>query len=174
MKKFLYFALFFFCVVILLYFYVYYPTLLAPDPQEEITLYFISITETDFLLRPVTRAVAPDLAGEDLYRKAMDLLIAGPQEDEEVEFVLPKTTRIRSIEREGDLITVDFSSEIRNLNVGAQGEEMTIYAIVNTLTEFSGIHQVQLLIEGQERVSLAGHYMLIHPFSRSEEVIHRE
>lgn len=175
MKKFLIFTLFFFCAVILLIFYVYYPTIFHRGEADlEVTLYFITITERDFLLYPVTRSIDPALDGEQLYKRVLELLIAGPQSGEEVEFVLPKETRILDLQVEGNLVQVDFSKEIRNLNVGAQGEEMTIYAIVNTLTEFSGIDSVQLFIEGQNRVSLAGHYLLMDPFTRSEEAIYRE
>lgn len=159
-----------------IYYYYYYPSLLEEEVLEEmeITLYFVIMTETDFALYPVERSIPPSTTKEESYRRALELLIEGPRESEDVEPALPKEAVIREIQVEGDTITVDFSQEIRSLNVGARGEEMTIYSIVNTLTEFPEINQVQLQVEGESRVSLAGHYMLIDAFTRSEEVIYRE
>lgn len=175
MKRVLIFILLFISGTIL-FFYFYYPTLLEEEALEEmdVTLYFILMTETDFVLYPVKRSIPESPVDEENYRRTLELLIEGPKEDEDVGPVLPKDVVIKEIKVERDTITVDFSQEIKGLNVGARGEQITIYSIVNTLTEFSSIKEVQLLIEGNSRVSLAGHFMLVDPFTRSEEVIYRE
>jgi germination protein M len=46
-----------------------------------------------------------------------------------------------------------------------------IAAIVNTLTEFPDIDQVQILLHGQTDASLGGHFILDEHFRRQENMI---
>ncbi|MDI6895284.1 MAG: GerMN domain-containing protein [Bacillota bacterium] len=46
-------------------------------------------------------------------------------------------------------------------------------AIVNTLTEFPDIRQVQILVEGRKVESLAGHADVSRPLTRNERLIKR-
>lgn len=64
---------------------------------------------------------------------------------------------------------VDFSREINTGHSGGSLEELfTIYAIVNTLTvNLPSITGVQILIEGQEVDTLAGHIDLRRPLAQS-------
>lgn len=175
MRKITIFTLVFCCAAILLIFYFYYPTLYQEEVEEmEVTLYFIVMTETDFVLYPVTRRIPQYSSREDIYHHTVELLIEGPRENEDVGPVLPENVVVKEVSVEGELVTLDFSQEIKEINVGARGEQITIYSIVNTLTEFPDIEEVQILIEGESRVSLAGHFLLMEPFTRSEEVIYRE
>ena len=49
---------------------------------------------------------------------------------------------------------------------GLTMELASIYSVVNSLTQnVTGIHQVQILIEGAEAETLAGHIDLSRPFS---------
>lgn len=60
---------------------------------------------------------------------------------------------------------VDFSGElIRNHPGGSQTEALTVFSIVNTLTlNFPQIKKVQILIEGKEMETLAGHIFIQDP-----------
>ena len=64
---------------------------------------------------------------------------------------------------------VDFSREINTEHPGGSLEELfTIYAIVNTLTvNLPSITAVQILIEGEEVDTLAGHIDLRRPLAQS-------
>jgi len=46
---------------------------------------------------------------------------------------------------------------------------MTVYSIVNTLTEIPPIRGVQILVEGNETKSLVGHIDISMPLLRDED-----
>ena len=48
---------------------------------------------------------------------------------------------------------------------------MTVYSIVNSLTQFEDIEKVQILIAGEEIETLAGHMDLAYPLERDESLI---
>ncbi|EEG78862.1 GerMN domain-containing protein [Dethiobacter alkaliphilus] len=104
-------------------------------------------------------------------RRAMNELIAGPQ-SEYLGRSVPQETRLLGIRIEDGICYVDFSSELRDNHPGGSlGELLTIASIVNTLTEFSSIDQVQILIEGQIGESIGGHVELYEPIGRMEHNI---
>jgi len=67
---------------------------------------------------------------------------------------------------------VDFSKELmENHWGGSRAEELTVYSIVNTLTDVSGIKEVQILIEGSIPSTIAGHIILDEPLSANFDII---
>jgi hypothetical protein len=104
-------------------------------------------------------------------RRAMNELIDGPQ-SQSLGRAVPQETRLLGIRIESGICYVDFSSELRDDHWGGtSGESLTIAAIVNTLTEFPSIDEVQILIEGQIGASIAGHIELSEPIGRIEDMI---
>jgi germination protein M len=69
------------------------------------------------------------------------------------------------------LAFVDLSQElIANHPGGTCAEELTIYSLSNTLiTNFPAVKGVQILVEGREVQSLAGHLDLSKPFGRGPQ-----
>jgi spore germination protein GerM len=66
------------------------------------------------------------------------------------------------------LAFVDLSQEVvSNHPGGSQAEQLTVYSLANTLiVNFPAIKKVQLLVEGREVESLAGHLDLTVPYGR--------
>ena len=64
---------------------------------------------------------------------------------------------------------VDLSGEVRGKHPGgALGELFTVYAIVNAITvNLPAITRVQILIDGKEADTLAGHVDLRHPLQKN-------
>jgi len=122
------------------------------------------------LLVPVTRAVPQ---GEDPPTAALRALIAGPQPGERAEAVLPAGVKVRSVQVKEGTATADFSGDIMRMNVGSMGEALAVAAIVNTLTEFPQVRQVQILVEGRKVESLAGHVDVSRPLARNENLVKR-
>jgi len=60
---------------------------------------------------------------------------------------------------------------VRDHPGGSAGELITVYSVVNTLTELPGVKEVRWLIDGQAVESLAGHLDLSRPVARSDEII---
>jgi len=66
-------------------------------------------------------------------------------------------------------LTINFSKEILQSNMSAEGETAFLKTLVWTLTELSGVKRVQILLEGNQVVSLFGHHSYREPFSRWDE-----
>lgn len=101
---------------------------------------------------------------------ALQALIDGPA-DPVLRSSIPEGTRILSISIQNRICTVDFSQEfIDNHPGGSAGELMTLASIVNTLTDFDSIDQVQILVEGVAGKTL-GQILLDRPLGRMADLI---
>jgi len=83
---------------------------------------------------------------------------------------IPPDTKLREVfvTERGDAF-VDLSSEVATKHSGGSLDEIfTVYTIVNALTvNLPAISRVQILIDGKEVDTLAGHVDLRHPLSRN-------
>ena len=131
------------------------------QPQEEITeeqmrqtivtLYYQN-KETKELM-PEGRMVDAKTLLTDPYTTLLELLIEAPK-NEKLQSAIPEGTRVLKTELKGDMVYVDLSKEfIDNHAGGLEAETTTIYAIVNTLTEFNEVNSVKILINGKENQS---------------------
>ena len=64
--------------------------------------------------------------------------------------VIPKGTVLNKVYVQDGVCYVDFSEEFMKIKEGI-APEVTIYSVVNSLTELSNIHKVQFLIDGTTR-----------------------
>ncbi|MCQ2560205.1 MAG: GerMN domain-containing protein, partial [Clostridia bacterium] len=85
---------------------------------------------------------------------------------------LPQGTKLSAVQVENGLATVNFSADLRDKHSkGSDGENMTVYSIVNSLTELEGIDRVQILVDGEVIESLAGHIDLREPLEADPYLI---
>lgn len=106
-----------------------------------------------------------------LMKRAMEVLVAGPTSPDLVS-VLPKATQVRSVVVIDKTAYVDFSREVAKRGfAGSATEILAVGAIVNTLTEFSDVEKVQILVEGKRVSTLFGHLDVYDPLSRSPDII---
>lgn len=87
---------------------------------------------------------------------------------------IPKGTALRGIfVSERNEVFVDLDPSIRKAHPGGALQElMTVYTIVNAvLTNLPNLHEVQILIGGQEADTLAGHVDLRRPLKKNEALI---
>jgi len=140
-----------------------------PVPIEEmveVNLYF-SDSQAMYLV-PEKRKISqiPSLA-----RQAVIELVKGP-ESSDFYPTIPEGTQVNEVYIADDIVYIDLSEEIyKNHPGGSRGELMTVYSIVNTLTEIPPIKGVQILVEGDEMKSLAGHIDISMPLLREEDWI---
>lgn len=107
----------------------------------------------------------------DVAKAELEELIQGPT-NQDLLNTIPVETRVLDVEVNDGLATVNFSEELSSKHSGGStGETMTIFSIVNTLTELDGIDRVQILIEGEKRETLAGHWYIAEPVERKQEAI---
>ena len=71
--------------------------------------------------------------------------------------VLPHNTEIIDIKTENNICYVNLSKSFMNINSGNKKEaELSIYSVVNSLTEIPDVKKVQFLIEGEKVDTFSG------------------
>ncbi len=136
-----------------------------PPGEREVNIYFA--TEDAMYLDSERRT----LPGEDLYREAIEEIIAGPDSDD-LRATVSEATELNDYNYENGLITLNFNEAIRTDHPGGStGERLTIYSIVNTMTSLPGIDEVIFKIEGEELDTLVGHLDLSIPYSYSDDIL---
>ena len=148
----------------------------VPAPAERkitATLYYIS--EDGMSLVGTQREVP---FGEGVLEQARHVVDAqlGPAPPP-LASAIPEGTTLRGlyVTERGDAF-VDLSGDVRtNHTGGALDELFTVYAIVDALTvNLPAIARVQILIEGREVDTLAGHVDLRHPLRKSLQWVSNE
>lgn len=138
----------------------------AQTEMREIVLYFAD--ESNSHLEQEKRSIPKT---EGIARATIGELIFGPQ-SQGLMPTIPAATILEDINIRDGICTVDFSSELVDNHPGGAGnEELTVYSIVNTLTQFPGVEQVRILVDGKEIASIAGHVDVSEAMARNDEII---
>lgn len=117
--------------------------------QTNVTLYF----QNGDNLIPEIRMVDVKELVINPYEKILTLLIEGPKNDNLIK-TIPEGTKINKLQKEGDILIIDFSNEfIQNHQGSEEQEKLTIKSIVNSLTELTEINGIKILINGEENKS---------------------
>ncbi len=134
--------------------------------KQEIVLYFAD--ESNSFLKPEKRQIPKT---EGIARATIGELINGPKAPGLLP-VIPSATILEDINIKDGICIVDFSAELKdNHPGGAANEELTVYAIVNTLTQFKGVEEVRILVDGKIISTLAGHVDVSETMARNNEII---
>lgn len=138
------------------------------EAQRKITATLFFISEDGMSLVPVQREVP---LAEPVVQQAREIVqaqiapAAAP-----LSSGIPPETKLRAIylSERGDLF-VDFTSELTSRHTGGSIDELfTVYAIVNAVTvNLPAISRVQILIDGKEVDTLAGHVDLRNPLGKN-------
>ena len=146
---------------------IVYDSQLVVADYRYVKLYFAN--KNADLLIPEGRTVTVN-SKESLEYVLVSELIKGPEADY-VYPTVPEGTKILSVETKEGTCFVNLSQEFKSKHSGGSaGETMTIYSIVNTLTELDTAEKVQFLIEGQ-KMEVFIHYIFNEPFVRDENLI---
>ncbi len=133
----------------------------TPAPEQRITLLFVG---RDGLLHPELRSVPMPAAMEERVRIVLGELIAGSQKG--LGAVVPYPAEILGVyvDKNG-YVFVDLSPPLRPL-VGSHSELLFAYGVANSvLVNCFELKGVQLLFDGEEVSSLAGHLDLSRPLA---------
>lgn len=134
--------------------------------KVSVVLYFAS---SDGKLVAVRREM-PKTQG--IARQTMIELCQGPEKSDNLLATIPPGVTLKDINIKDGLARVDFSRELKTRHWGgSSGEILTVYSIVNTLTQFHSIEKVEILVEGQRLDTLAGHLDLSKPLERDGSLI---
>lgn len=133
----------------------------APLPPSEtvpvrktrtIALYFVRIGEDGQISsQRISRTM---FASDTPLQDAVDALLKGPTEAElraGLLSLIPSGTRLRSIALQGSTAVIDLSEDFMYNRYGREGYAAQLRQLVFTLTEFSNVSEVRVLIEGKPR-----------------------
>lgn len=122
----------------------------GPPPREAetalVVLYFPNEAMTGLVAE--WREITINPFSQDIERAKVAALIAGPRIPG-LSGIFPAGTTYNRVEREGDIVIVDFTADfLTALSGGSLLEGMMIFSLVNTLTERPEVRRVQILIDG--------------------------
>ena len=141
----------------------------VPEGSRTVTLFFAGSDEP--IIYAESREVAVGRRLDEQVRQVIGALVAGPERETGVS-AIPAGTRLVSVLFDGDAATLylDFSSELVAAHPGGSAAEYcTIAAIVKTVAEnFPEIVAVQLLVDGSQVDTIAGHIRADQPFRVSD------
>jgi spore germination protein GerM len=140
----------------------------AAVAERKITATLFYITEDGMSLQGVQREVP---FGERVDEQARHIITAQiAASPGSLASAIPPGTVLRAlyVSERGEAF-VDFSKEITSQHTGGALDELfTVYTVVNALTvNLPAITRVQILIDGKEADTLAGHVDLRHPLSQN-------
>ena len=101
----------------------------------------------------------------------VEQLIAGPTESE-VYATIPKDTKIVSVTTKDSVCYVNLDTGFTSQGYDVLGT-VTIYSIVNSLTELPGISSVQILVNGETSITYKDNISLETIFQRNPEIIEK-
>jgi spore germination protein GerM len=134
--------------------------------KREVTLYFAD--ESGSFLKEEKRLIPKN---ESIARTTVSALIDGPEYGG-LYPTIPAAAILDNIRIENGICTVDFSGELADNHPGGQtAEELTVYSIVNTLTQFKTIDAVKILVGGEEVDSIAGHIDISRPLEENHDLL---
>ena len=139
------------------------------EKTVEVVLYFSG--EDAMKLRTEKRMVNYETYKQNPQKVIIEELIKGPLASN-LYSIIPNGTKLLSAEVKDRKVIVDLSKEFVDNHVGgSSGEIITIYGIVNSLTELKDIDSVEFKVEGESREEFKGHLIFNEPFERNEEII---
>ncbi|MGD8353699.1 MAG: GerMN domain-containing protein [Pseudomonadota bacterium] len=112
---------------------------------------------------------------EETVKHIIEELIKGPSDDTRLR-TLPDSILVRAVFSEGGTVWVDFGGSIQDEHPGgAWTEVLAVYSIVNSVTEnFTDVNEVQILINGRESETFAGHVDISEPLQNRIQLLSGE
>jgi len=134
---------------------------------RERNVYFTQIDKDGQILQSrVTRRIP---VSDSPMQDVLNVMLAGPSADEITRGILniiPKNTRILSAAVRGSTAYINFSEDFIFTTFGVEGYVAQLRQIVWTVTEFSNINDVQILVEGRRLDYLGEGIWIGSPISR--------
>lgn len=141
----------------------------APAGTRAVAVYYLHDTTNgprlyrEFHRRPATTGVVRD---------AVTAMLTESAQDDDYTSLWPKGTRVLGVEKDGTTLVVDLSSEAKGMRAGAAYERSSLQQLVWTATAADpSARAVQLLVEGKEVESLAGHSDTSEPMARGQAAV---
>ena len=101
-------------------------------------------------------------------RAAVVATVEGEPRDPALVTLAPDGTRVLDVQRDGDVVTVDLSGEVRTAPGGSASEEAFAQQLAWAGGQFPGVTGVRLLVDGQPVEELWGHLDWSTPIAPDE------
>lgn len=142
--------------------------------KTPVQLYFVN--EQGTKLSPETRYIKNSEASKgnaSLATAVLKELIIGPAKGSLLQASIPQGTKVHAdVTIKDGTATVDLSKEFIDKHPGGKKkEQLTLYSIVNTLTEIKDIKSVQFKIDGKVKKEFKGSYQIDVAYPRSAYLI---
>lgn len=133
---------------------------------RKITLYFAN--EEQSSLTPEARTIE---VSNNIEYHIVEQLISGPIKSSLRPTLLPDL-KLKDANTIDGICYVDLSAEFLNRQLtGGELDSLTIYSIVNSLTELNGVQKVQIMVDSSTVTEIRGNYDLSMPIGRDESMI---
>ena len=139
----------------------------APVQTRDRNIYFTQIDREGRILNSrITRGIP---VSDSPLADTLNVLLTGPSEDElnrGIRNLIPQNTRLLSAIVRGNTAYISFSEDFMFNTYGIEGYVAQLRQIVWTVTEFSNVRDVQILIEGRRLDYLVEGIWIGSPISR--------
>lgn len=136
--------------------------------REEVKLYYA--TDDAMYLQAELREIIIDDKSTK-YKETMEELIKGPESSNLI-ITIPEDVEVLDIKLEDKIAYISFNQALVNKHWGGStGEILTVFSIVNTITQFPEIDAAKILIDDNEIETLAGHLDVSIPIKTNENLI---
>jgi len=126
------------------------PSVQRPPETRDRVLYFIQVDRSGYISRVQANRKLP--LSDSPMTDVLHALIAGPNADEKSKgliSLIPPATKLLSASIRGNTAYLSFNEEFQYNTYGVEGYAGQLRQIVFTVTEFSNVADVQILIEGR-------------------------
>ncbi|NMA95773.1 MAG: hypothetical protein GX974_07010 [Clostridiales bacterium] len=114
---------------------------------EKVTVFYHNRSSSQYkYLVPITRISSFDSM---TLENAINELLTGPNPDSGLEFDIPLGTRLLGVQIEGNSANINLSNEFESLADHSENEDIVLRSIYMTIKEFSGIEDVNILVDGK-------------------------
>ena len=103
-------------------------------------------SEASGCMVPITRTV---FSNEDIDTAVLELL-KGPREDSGLAACIPKGVGLISVKQSDGVVTINLSKEFQKVMEQADGGAAAVKALVLTCSQFEGVKEVKLQVEGKD------------------------
>lgn len=125
---------------------------ISDEQLRETTISLYYINENNEITSEIRKLDSKILLNNP-YEEVMNLLLSGPKSDN-LKSVIPEDVKVNSITKSGECLVLDFSKEfIENQVDNVETQGLVISQIVDTMTQFTEINAVKILIDGEENKS---------------------
>ncbi len=144
--------------------------------SDKMPVYLYFTGQDNKELRKLIRYIPSSKAkkgGGSLATVLVEELIKGPAGDTGLCATIPSGSKLHSpVIVEKGVATVDFNkSFVKNHPGGKDAEQMTIYSVVNTLTEMKEIQKVVFIVNGKTSKEFKGNFRFDSEFPRTPSLI---